>query len=187
MENEWCFNIIQDSLLRSRCLVSSRNALPPPTGGGSALRDETKNGFEGDYFQDCFYTVQLFKNSSLHSIHFRPFYIRKWVINCFRFTEVRLVNGGATFGRVEVYYNGQWSTVCDDAWGINDANVVCRQLGFSRATSGPRSATYGQGSDPIWMDNVSCSGGESSLLHCSHNGWGVDNCEHNEDASVECA
>ena len=97
-----------------------------------------------------------------------------------------MVNGGASFGRVEVYYNGQWGTVCDDNWDINDANVVCRQLGFSRATSAPSSAKYGQGSDPIWMDDVSCSGEEASLVHCSHGGWGVDNCEHNEDASVEC-
>ena len=109
------------------------------------------------------------------------------IINCFRFTEVRLVNGGASFGRVEVYYNGQWGTVCDDNWDITDANVVCRQLGFSRATSAPKNAKYGQGSEPTWMDDVKCRGGESSLLHCSHKGWGVENCSHSEDAGVECA
>jgi len=99
---------------------------------------------------------------------------------------VRLVNGGASYGRVEVYYSGAWGTVCDDSWDINDANVVCRQLGFSRASGAPHHAKYGQGSGTIWMDDVSCQGDEASLLHCTHNGMGNENCSHSEDASVEC-
>ena len=99
---------------------------------------------------------------------------------------VRLVNGGVSYGRVEVYYSGQWGTVCDDGWDINDANVVCRQLGFSRASGATGRAKYGQGSGTIWIDDVSCQGDEASLLHCAHNGMGNENCSHGEDASVEC-
>ena len=100
--------------------------------------------------------------------------------------SIRLRGGTPSAGRVEIFYDNKWGTICDDAWGINDANVVCRQLGFSSASSAPCCAAYGQGSGPTWMDNVACQGGEASLRHCAHNGWGIENCSHGEDASVVC-
>ncbi|XP_074607172.1 uncharacterized protein LOC141860089 isoform X3 [Acropora palmata] len=101
--------------------------------------------------------------------------------------NLRLAGDSYYYGRVEVYHNGTWGTVCDDGWGINEAHVVCRQLGFASAFSAPCCAKYGQGSDPIWLDDVKCSGGEASLFDCNHRDWKKHNCGHYEDANVICA
>ena len=88
---------------------------------------------------------------------------------------------------MEVYYNGEWGTVCEDDWDLNDAQVVCRQLGFGPAIATRRLAHYGVGSGQIWLDNLNCVGTELTIEACSHNGWGIVNCGHREDAGAKCA
>ena len=85
-----------------------------------------------------------------------------------------------------MYYNGVWGTVCDDGWDLNDAQVVCSELGLSAATAAIHNAFYGEGSGQIWLDNVNCIGTEGTTVDCSHSGWGSHNCSHGEDASVNC-
>ena len=101
---------------------------------------------------------------------------------------VRLVGGSSySQGRVEVNYNGQWGTVCDDGWSSIDAGVVCRQLGFGSSGTAIRSAGFGQGSGPIWLDSVTCTGNESTLASCGHLGVNITrSCDHWEDAGVSC-
>ena len=102
---------------------------------------------------------------------------------------VRLVGGPNEYeGRVEVYHNGEWGTVCDDGWDLNDAQVVCRQLGYTSAINAILS-TYPRegGSGQIWLDDVNCVGNELRIEDCSHNGWGNENCYYYEDAGVQCS
>ena len=100
--------------------------------------------------------------------------------------KLRLVGGASDReGRVEVYHNGTWGTVCDDSWDITDANVVCRQLNYSRATSALGEAYFGAGSGPIHYDEVGCTGTEARLTDCAH--IRVHDCSHSEDAGVVCS
>ena len=98
---------------------------------------------------------------------------------------VRLVGGDSEeSGRVEIFTAGEWGTVCDDAFGLPDANVVCRQLGYPGAA---RVITrFGGGEGPIHLDDVACTGDERRLIDCEHPGVGVENCGHLEDVGVVC-
>ncbi|CAO2646261.1 Galectin-3-binding protein [Lemmus lemmus] len=102
--------------------------------------------------------------------------------------DMRLVNGAsANEGRVEIFYRGQWGTVCDNLWNILDANVVCRALGYENATRALGRAAFGPGSGPIMLDEVECTGMEPSLANCSSLGWLKSRCGHEKDAGVICS
>ena len=77
--------------------------------------------------------------------------------------------------------------MCDDGWNFNDAQVICRQLGFGPATTVRCNAFYGQGSGNVWLRNLNCNGTELTVNDCSHNGWRVQDCSHSRDAGVQCA
>ncbi|XP_078463223.1 scavenger receptor cysteine-rich domain-containing protein DMBT1-like isoform X2 [Lampetra planeri] len=104
------------------------------------------------------------------------------------YAPIRLVGGGSSCqGRVEVFYGGAWGTVCDDGWSLQNAQVVCRQLGCGSAVAALSVAYFGQGYGQIWLDDVQCSGDEPQLSSCQHLPWGSHNCIHQEDASVICS
>ena len=90
-----------------------------------------------------------------------------------------------------MYHNGKWGTVCDNGWDLNDAQVVCKELGYGSATNATVNAFYGRGSGPIWLSNLKCVGTEWTIGNCSHSGWGVYyyyDCSryHRDDAGVKC-
>lgn len=101
---------------------------------------------------------------------------------------LRLVGGAEDFeGRVEVFHGGKWGSICDDQWDDRDAAVVCRQLGFGGVAKAWSWAHFGQGSGPILLDAVKCTGNELSLDQCPHGDWEQHNCDHMEDAGVSCS
>ncbi|CAH1247163.1 PRSS12 [Branchiostoma lanceolatum] len=104
-----------------------------------------------------------------------------------RTRPLRLVNGTAPGeGRVEIYFNGEWGTICDDKWDDRDAQVVCSNLGYSGEAFAISFGYFGRGGGPVLMDEVECTGGERSVVQCFHSGWYVHDCSHAEDAGVLC-
>ncbi|XP_055423232.1 macrophage scavenger receptor types I and II isoform X1 [Bubalus kerabau] len=100
---------------------------------------------------------------------------------------VRLVGGsGPHEGRVEIFHEGQWGTVCDDRWELRGGLVVCRSLGYKGVQSVHKRAYFGKGTGPIWLNEVFCFGKESSIEECRIREWGVRACLHDEDAGVTC-
>lgn len=77
---------------------------------------------------------------------------------------VRLVDGVSSLleGRVEVYRNGEWGTVCDKGWGLADADVVCKLLGHPRASRAMGGAWFRKGEGPS-KTNL-CGRGNDSLF-----------------------
>ena len=102
--------------------------------------------------------------------------------------DLRLV--GSDFkaeGRVEIYHENKWGTICDDRWGMEEANVTCKQYGYPLgAQYWYSNAYFGKGNGTIWLDDVTCFGNETKLMNCRHNGWEGHNCRHYEDVAVVC-
>ena len=113
-------------------------------------------------------------------------------------SALRLMGGKVAHeGRLEIRYDGQWGTICDDYWTDVEADVACRALGYPKGSvegGGSRfdRAHFGPGSGSILLDDVNCVGNETSLLECDYrkkNGVktvGYNNCTHREDVGVRC-
>ncbi|NXD43997.1 C163A protein, partial [Copsychus sechellarum] len=102
--------------------------------------------------------------------------------------KLRVVGGeDECSGRVEMWHQGSWGTICDDAWDVADANVVCRQLGCGSAVSALSEAAFGEGTGPIWLEKVHCKGTEPSLWDCPAKPLFGKSCDHKEDAAVNCS
>lgn len=108
--------------------------------------------------------------------------------------DLRLVSNfgfsGGSSGRLEIYHDSEWGTVCDDSFGSTDADVACGQLGYVSAsrhgTVGAVGFSQASSSTPTWLTEVVCFGTESRLASCIHNGYGNTGCSHSEDVALVC-
>jgi hypothetical protein len=103
--------------------------------------------------------------------------------------SLRLTGTGALNdrGRLEIFHDGVWGTVCDDSFDNVDATVACYQLGFGyQGSVYEYGDSFGDGTGQIWMDETACNGDETTLAACSHNTWGVHDCSHAEDVAILC-
>ena len=102
---------------------------------------------------------------------------------------MRLKKGKALFrGQVEVLYSGDWRPVCSYGWDLQDAHVICRQLGYNGAESsdnGQVITTLDPRWEGMWLDNVQCEGNETLIMECRHNGLGF--CLFGGPASLVCS
>ena len=110
-----------------------------------------------------------------------------FTFTCYSTTATVRLSGGHTphEGRVELFYNQEWGTICDNGWGITDAEVVCRALDFPGAASAQGGAKFGEGTGTIHFDQVQCEGDELSLVKCTRGADG-SSCSHSQDASLTC-
>ncbi|XP_048448394.1 deleted in malignant brain tumors 1 protein-like, partial [Rhincodon typus] len=107
---------------------------------------------------------------------------------CSDHMQIRLSGAGTRCaGRLEIYYNGTWGSVCDDSWEMTDADVVCKQLGCGRALNTTLPASCEPNSGPIWLDEVKCSGKEELLWKCPSASWNNHDCFHKEDVRIMCS
>lgn len=102
-------------------------------------------------------------------------------------SDVRLRGNISSAGRIEVFHNGRWGTVCGRNFPLSSARVVCRQLGFLDVELVVRCCSiFPSGRGRILLDDVRCRGDEPALSMCSHKGWGVSSCSHSQDIGVIC-
>ncbi|XP_023378506.1 soluble scavenger receptor cysteine-rich domain-containing protein SSC5D isoform X2 [Pteropus vampyrus] len=101
--------------------------------------------------------------------------------------RLRLADGPhGCAGRLEVWHSGRWGSVCDDAWDLRDATVACRELGCGAALAAPGGAFFGEGTGPIFLDDLRCRGNETALRFCPSRPWSQHDCHHREDAGAVC-
>ncbi|CAG2187696.1 DMBT1 [Mytilus edulis] len=103
------------------------------------------------------------------------------------FVRVKFVGGtGPHEGTVQI---NEWrmGTICGNYFDMNDAEVICRMAGYSRALQAYSNAHFGPGNGSVILSNLQCSGNENIVDSCGSDGWyKTGTCAHSLDAGVVC-
>ncbi|XP_078681324.1 MAM and LDL-receptor class A domain-containing protein 1-like isoform X2 [Branchiostoma floridae x Branchiostoma belcheri] len=108
---------------------------------------------------------------------------------CFKEEEgsLRIIYANSFYeGRLEIFHNGRWGTICDIGWTQAASRTACRQLGY--VEDRPTTTTLpGSGGVPIFLSNVVCTGTENVITDCTNDGWqNTSSCTHANDVVVRC-
>ncbi|XP_048584826.1 deleted in malignant brain tumors 1 protein isoform X2 [Nematostella vectensis] len=101
--------------------------------------------------------------------------------------SVRLIGGVLPFeGRVEVYRNASWGTICGSSLSLKSGHVICKMMGYPGVSSTSCCARYCESSGLIAMQDLECTGTERSLITCRHSDWSNTTCAHAQEMGVIC-
>ena len=156
--------------------------------GGNVYTTKVINAIHKDLFSDIRVHILIITSSPLHGL-------LKSLVSCVCVSlaalEVRLNDGTHRCeGRVEVKHQGEWGTVNDHNWSMEEAAVVCRQLGCGGAVDAPKGAKFGPGVGPIWFHYIYCKGQESAITRCSYptvKDHRPEGHSHDKDAGAVCS
>ena len=144
--------------------------------------------FTGIFFRDQSIHILIVTSTALHGLLKSPV---SRVCVCLAALEVRLMGGAHRCeGRVEVKHQGEWGTVNDHNWNLEEAAVLCRQLGCGTAIDAPRGAHFGPGIGPIWFQYIYCKGTESVLTACTYpllKDYRPEGLSHDQDVRAVCS
>ncbi|KAK3606288.1 hypothetical protein CHS0354_037964 [Potamilus streckersoni] len=134
---------------------------------------------------DCEYSKDVSSDCLMDSTSAGVLCYTHYEIIQYRLAEGRFQDAG----RVEIYFDGRWGTICDNLWSRYDARVFCRTMGYADGTSHGSSFRLATGTIPVYMSGLECDGTEGDLLQCPNHGWMniPTTCQdHAHDAGAVC-
>ena len=101
-------------------------------------------------------------------------------------TLARLREGNSPLeGRLEIYYQGVWRSVCTQHWTFKEAHVACRMMGYHSALYAE--TIYGSFDRQVGIQDLRCKGSEKDLVGCRNNGWNLQGCQDKMYAAAICS
>ncbi|VDI02394.1 Hypothetical predicted protein [Mytilus galloprovincialis] len=101
--------------------------------------------------------------------------------------DLRLVGGSSPRdGRLELFYNYQWRTICHDHFDVVDARVACRQLRYRTDAVEIYTATGASSNAKIWIGDFNCYSSDTRLINCRLQSWDRNSCSHSDDVGIKC-
>ncbi|XP_067164874.1 antigen WC1.1-like, partial [Apteryx mantelli] len=107
---------------------------------------------------------------------------------CSEFTALRLEKSNGCSGRLQVFYNGTWGSVCSNSMTPDTMSLVCKELGCGDEGFIKTDLPYGRVSGSTWLDRVECGKMNSSFWQCPSAPWKLQSCDYQrEETHITCS